>query len=145
MATFSPLLWARIPPLVDYPNHLARMWILVHSAEIPELAGNYAIHWRILPNLAMDLIVPALSQVMPVEEAGRAFIALTMLTLVGGTVILHRVFYGRLEIWPICSVVFVYNAALFWGFLNFLFATGSTFLPSAAGSPAARGGPARAS
>jgi hypothetical protein len=123
-AILLPLFWAKVPPLVDYPNHLARMWILVHGAEIPELAGNYAVHWRILPNLAMDLVVPALSRVMPVEEAGRGFIALTMLALVGGTVILHRVLYGRLEIWPIWSVLFVYNAALFWGFLNFLFATG---------------------
>ena len=28
----SPLLWVSVPPLVDYPNHLARMWILVHGS-----------------------------------------------------------------------------------------------------------------
>ena len=60
---------------------------------------------------------------MPVEEAGRAFITLTMLALVTGTVTLHRVLHGRFEVWPICSVLFVYNAALYWGFLNCLFAT----------------------
>jgi hypothetical protein len=123
-ATLSPLLWARIPPLVDYPNHLARMWILIHGTDIPELALNYSIHWRILPDLAMDLMVTALSCVMPVEQAGRLFIALTMLLLVGGTLTLYRVLHGRLEIWPICSVLFIYNAALFWGFVNCLFATG---------------------
>jgi hypothetical protein len=37
--TLSPLLWVRVPPLGDYPSHLARMWILVHGAEIPELAA----------------------------------------------------------------------------------------------------------
>src|SRR5215469_18135242 len=63
-ATLSPLLWVQVPPLVDYPNHLARMWILAHGAEIAELANNYNINWRILPNLAMDLVVPALAQVM---------------------------------------------------------------------------------
>lgn len=123
--TLSPLLWVRVPPLVDYPNHLARMWILVHSAEIPELTGNYNVHWRILPDLAMDLVVSALSRVISVEQAGRAFIALTMLALVGGTLTLYRVLHGRLEVWPICSVLFVYNAALFWGFLNCLFGTGA--------------------
>ena len=124
VVTLSPLLWVRIPPLVDYPNHLARMWILVHGAEIPELAASYAVHWRILPDLAMDLVVSALSWVMPVEQAGRAFVALTMLALVAGTLTLHRVLHRRLEAWPICSVLFVYNAALYWGFLNCLFATG---------------------
>jgi hypothetical protein len=123
-ATLLPLLSVQIPPLVDYPNHLARMWILVHGAEIPELANNYTAHWRILPYLAMDLVVPALSQVMPVEQAGRAFIALTILALIGGTVVLHRALHGRWGMWPIWSVLFVYNAAMFWGFLNCLFATG---------------------
>jgi hypothetical protein len=124
MIILSPLLWVRLPPLVDYPNHLARMWILAHGAEIPELADNYTVHWRILPNLAMDLIVPPLARAMPIEEAGRVFLALTMLALLGGTVALHRVLHGRLAIWPVWAVLFIYNAALFRGFVNFLFATG---------------------
>jgi hypothetical protein len=61
---------------------------------------------------------------MAVEQAGQAFVGLTMLALIGGTLTLHRVLHGRLEAWPILSVLFVYNAALFWGFLNCLFATG---------------------
>jgi hypothetical protein len=122
--TLSPLLWARVPPLVDYPNHLARMWILAHGTEIPGLSSNYMIHWRVLPDLAMDLIVPLLSRIMPVEDAGRLFIALTMLILVGGTAALHRVLHGRIGFWPIWSLLFIYNAALFWGLLNCLFATG---------------------
>jgi hypothetical protein len=120
----SPLLWARVPPLVDYPNHLARMWILVHDGKIPQLAANYRIDWRILPDLAMDAVVPQLSRLMPVEQAGRVFLALTMLSLVGGTATLHRVLYRQWRIWPLCSALFVYNAALFWGFVNCLFATG---------------------
>ena len=121
-ATLSPLLWASVPPLVDYPNHLARMWILVHRTEIPELARNYVVHWRILPDMAMDFVVPALSMAMPVELAGRVFIALIMLGLIGGTVTLHRVLQGRFAVWPVWSVLFVYNAVLFWGFLSCLFA-----------------------
>ena len=121
--TLSPLLWVQVPPLVDFPSHLARMWILVHSAEIPALASNYIVHWRLLPDLAMDLIVPVLSMVIPVEQAGRVFIALTMLALIGGTTALHRAINGRVGIWPIWSVLFVYNAELFWGFPT-LFASG---------------------
>lgn len=122
--TVSPLLWARIPALVDYPNHLARMWILVHGAMIPELARNYVVSWRLVPNLAMDLVVPTLAHIMPLEAAGRVFIALTMALLVVGSVALHRALYGRVGLWPLCSFLFIYNAALYWGFLNCLFATG---------------------
>jgi hypothetical protein len=123
--TLSPLFWVRVPALVDYPNHLARMWILARHGSIPALDANYLVHWRILPDLAMDLIVPPLSQIMPIETAGRVFVALTMLALVGGTATLHRVLHGRWAIWPLWSALFVYNAVLFWGFLNCLFGVGA--------------------
>lgn len=122
--TLSPLLWTRIPALVDYPNHLARMWILVHGSDIPALAANYVAHWRLLPDLAMDLVVPPLAHLIGVELAGRTFIALTMLLLVAGTMTLHRVLHGRIGLWPLCSLLFVYNAVLYWGFLNCLFGMG---------------------
>jgi hypothetical protein len=126
--TLSPLLWAAVPPLVDYPNHLARMWVLVQNGALPELAQNYVVAWRLLPNLAMDLIVPALAQIMPLEIAGRLFIALTMLSLLAGTMTLHRALYGRLGLWPLSALLFLYNAALFWGFLNCLFGIGMFLL-----------------
>jgi hypothetical protein len=70
----------------------------------------------------MDLVVPLLAAVMPVELAGRVFIGLTMLGLITGTATLYRVLHGRFAIWPMWSVLFVYNAVLFWGFLSCLFA-----------------------
>src|SRR4029077_3883505 len=42
--------------------------------------------------------------------------------LIGGTVTLHRVLQGRFSVWPVWSVLFIYNAVLFWGFLSCLFA-----------------------
>jgi hypothetical protein len=66
--TLSPLLFVSVPPLVDYPDHLARMWILVYGSE------NYVANWHLLPTLAMDLVVPPLAQILPVEAAGKLFI-----------------------------------------------------------------------
>ncbi len=126
--TLAPLLCAAIPPLVDYPNHLARMWILLHAGDIPALAQNYVVHWRLLPNLAMDLVMPALAHILPFEQAGRVFIAVTMALPVLATVALHRALFGRVGLWPLCALLFVYNAALFWGFLNFLFTQGVALL-----------------
>jgi hypothetical protein len=135
--TLSPLLWAAVPPLVDYPNHLARMWILVHGGALPDLASNYVVQWRLVPNLGMDLVIPVLAQVMPVEIAGRLFIALTMLGLVVGTMTLHRALHGRLGFWPLSSLLFIYNAALYWGFLNSLLGS-SLFLLAFSGWIATR-------
>ena len=123
--TISPLFWVQVPALVDYPNHLARMWILAKHGEVPALAANYLVDWRVLPDLAMDLLVPPLSAILPLETAGRIFIGLTMLALIGGTATLHRVLFGRWSAWPLASALFVYNAVLFWGFLNCLFGIGA--------------------
>jgi hypothetical protein len=118
----SPLLFVSVPPLVDYPDHLARMWVLVYGSE------NYVANWHLLPTLAMDLVVPPLAQIMPLEVAGKLFIALTMALLVIATTALHRVLHGRVGLWPLCSLLFVYNAAFYFGFLNFLFGLGVALL-----------------
>ena len=92
--TLSPLLWASVPPLGDYPNHLANMAILAHIGP-PELHANYVFNWRPIPNLAMDMVVPLLARLLPLEVSGRLFIAATMILLVAGTAMLHRLLHGR--------------------------------------------------
>ncbi len=49
-----PVSLIKILPLVDYPNHLARMYLLANLPSSPTLQAFYAIHWRPVPNLAMD-------------------------------------------------------------------------------------------
>ena len=58
-----PLFSTVLPPLFDYPNHLARLYLLMEG-------GNafYAVRWEPLPNLAQDLIVPPLAGLMPLDS-----------------------------------------------------------------------------
>jgi branched-subunit amino acid transport protein AzlD len=127
----SPLFWAAVPPLVDYPNHLARMAVLANVGP-SALHANYVADWRFLPNLAMDLFVPSLARLMPLEVAGRLFIAATLILLVAGTAALHRALHGKVGIWPLCSLLFVYNFVFWYGFLNYLFGLGAALLGFAA-------------
>ena len=120
----SPLLWAKVPPLVDYPNYLARMAILA----APEHSQNYVLHWRLIPNLSMDLVVPPLAGLVGLETAGRLFIAATLVLLLAGTAALHRALYGRVGLWPLAALLFLYNKAFYYGFLNYLFALGVAIL-----------------
>src|SRR5262249_17472695 len=131
-AVLLPLFWVSVPPLVDYPNHLARMAILAHVGNPAAWTENYVPDWRLLPNLAMDLIVPPLTGVMTLEAAGKVFVGTTMVMLVAGTVALHGALHRRLAPWPLLSCLFVYNTALAWGFLNFLFGLGAALLSFAA-------------
>lgn len=126
-----PLTLVSIPPLTDYPNHLARMFVLAHWHEMPALQANYALNWAILPNLAMDLVVPPLSRIMPLELAGRVFLALCLGVLAGGTAVLHRVLHGRWSHWPLLAMPLLYSQGLTVGLVNFLFAAGLFLLAMA--------------
>jgi hypothetical protein len=127
-----PLALVVVPPLVDYPNHLARMHILGMFDRSPALQAYYAVQWRPLPNLAMDAVVPLLARVMPLALAGKLFVALIFALLVGGTASVHRALTGRWSPWPCLSFLLLYNRLLLWGFLNFLFGTGLCLIAFAA-------------
>ena len=71
-----PLFLTDVAPLVDFPNHLARSHILSHHSESADLQRFYTVCWSPLPNLAMDLIVPTLSQFCSVKVAARVFLGL---------------------------------------------------------------------
>lgn len=123
-ALLTPLAVVTIPPLVDYPNHLARLHILAAIEDEPTLQGIYEVRWAILPNLAMDLIALPFAKLLGAVDAGRLFVAITIVLLLGGTATLHRVLHGRFGLWPLCAALVVYNYCLFWGFLSYLFTAG---------------------
>jgi hypothetical protein len=119
-----PILLVDTLPLVDYPNHLARMHIIAAYDSAPALRQFYALDWHPVPNLAMDLIVPSFARIMPLERAGKLFILVTFLLITGGTAALHRCLFRRWSAWPLLAFLLLYNRSLLWGFGNFLFGVG---------------------
>src|SRR5580658_5240633 len=75
----APLLLIELPPLVDYPNHLARALLLADHGRDPVFAAIARQHWILTPNLALDAILPWLIDVLPVHIAGRIVIGLFVL------------------------------------------------------------------
>ena len=119
-----PVLVCDTLPLFDYPNHLARMHVLVDLSRSEDLQRFYAIDWRPVPNLAMDAIVPALAGIMPLTWAGKVFVLATLLLLAGGAAALHRVLFGGWSAWPCLAFLLLYSRTLLWGFVNYLFGLG---------------------
>ena len=127
-----PVLLAPLPPLFDYPNHLARMYLLIHLPEQAALSRYYELRWAALPNLGMDLLVPPLARLMPLGWAGRAVILIALGLLAGGSALLHRAATGRWSVWPLFAFLFLYSRVLLWGFLNYLLGVGLALLALAA-------------
>jgi hypothetical protein len=119
-----PILANQYLPLYDYPNHLARMYLLRMLPVSPGLQQYYAINWHLLPNLAMDLVVPILSRLVPLAFAGKLFILLTLFLLAAGPVAIHRALFREWSNVPLLSFLVLYSRILLWGYLNFLFGLG---------------------
>jgi len=116
-----PLWFAAFPPLHDYPFHLARMAVLDDLLNGGPRAAFYDWNTLLLPNLAMDAVVLALAQVMPVQVAGRVFVWLTLGGMFAGTIALHRVLHGRRSLVPLAAALLLFNWIFLMGFLNYLF------------------------
>jgi hypothetical protein len=89
-AALVPVLTTRIPAMVDYPNHLARMFVIARAGTA-DPQPIYRVAWALYPNLAVDLIVPRIGRLIDVEVAMRLFLLLSQLLVVGGAVAIERV------------------------------------------------------
>src|SRR5471030_1922491 len=96
-ASLMPVLLTPIPAMVDFPNHLARMY-LIARAGTPDTNPYYQIVWALYPNLAMDLIIPKMARLVGVEAASRLFLLLSQILIVSGAMAIERVVKGRIQI-----------------------------------------------
>jgi hypothetical protein len=127
----GPVLVAPIPPLEDYPNHLARFWLLAGGADLPEIAPTYAVVWDALTNVGLDVVAMVASRMIGFEEAGQLLVAAAVVLPPLGGVVLWRAVNGPLHWWTLCFPLLAWNACLLAGFLNFEIGLGLALLAAA--------------
>jgi hypothetical protein len=127
----APLLLVDVPPLVDYPNHLARLFLLARGQADPILAPMFTVHWGVIPNLAIDLAGPPLLLLLPVHIAGRVLLAILLVLPFAGVLALNRAIFGRVQPWALASALLMPSGAFLLGFLNFIAGLGAALLLAA--------------
>jgi hypothetical protein len=125
-----PFVLVDVPPVLDYPNHLARYFVLAHPDD-PVLSRMYEIRWTILPNLGMDVAGAALLRMTDLHVGGRILLAVSLLAPVLGAVTYHRAVFREWSWWPLASGLIAYNGAFFLGFMNFLLSLGLALMAAA--------------
>jgi hypothetical protein len=139
-----PLWLTRLPAMPDLPAHLATFWLLAGGAKDPHVAQFYRVEWSFVPNLAAELIVPLLAKIFPLITATKLFLSVVIAMWVMGAGAIHKALYGRIGAAPLVAGFFAYNANFMWGFFNYCFGTGLSFLVLAAWiSTDGKRGPAR--
>ena len=119
-----PVLTVTYVPLVDYPNHLARVHILYKYADVPAYQSVYSKGLEPLPNLAIELLVFPLLAFVDILAASKIFLILTLLLFIAGCHQLGAAIHGRPTWLVLPALFFVYNSMLFYGFVNYLVGVG---------------------
>jgi len=119
-----PVLLVRVAPLADFVNHLSRMHVIAVAGHDPFLDAFYRIDWQVLPNLAMDLIVPWIARISNVYFAGQLFLIAVILSLVTGPIAIQYALSRRINAFPMVGFLFIYNGVFLTGLVNYLAGVG---------------------
>ncbi|MEH2559454.1 hypothetical protein V1286_006983 [Bradyrhizobium algeriense] len=125
-----PLFLVDVPPILDYPNHLARYFVLAHPGD-PVLSQMYLPRWGLIPNLGMDVLGAGLLRLTDVHVGGRILLAFSLFAPVAGVVVFSRGVFGEFSYWPLASGTLAFNGIFHLGFMNFLLGLGLAFAAAA--------------
>src|SRR5262245_3079434 len=127
-----PVAVAAIPPLLDYPNHLVRMWLIAGGARIEPLSRMYAVSWASAhTNVGIDYVAALLGLIVPAIPLGSFLVLLSAMLPPLGAVALNRALFGGIQWWQIGFVLLAWTATLIAGFLNFQIGIGCALLAAA--------------
>src|ERR1700733_12934185 len=115
-----PIWTAAFPPLLDYPNHLARAFVLSHLRDPSFSFGQfYRSDWGPYPYLGMDALLAVLARLFPIETAGRFYLSLCVLAFPAAAWFFLRQAQPKSGAGFLWSLLIAYNVFFLEGFLNF--------------------------
>ena len=133
LAVAAPALMVRIPPLLDLPNHYARIWLLAGGVKEGALSHMYAVDWSSAwTNIGVDLLAQILGAVIPGQALGPLFLAAALVLPPIGVVVLHQRLYGGWRWWQVVVPLTAFATTLLAGFLNYQIGIGLAVLAAAA-------------
>lgn len=122
------------PPLVDWPNHMARHYLEALALSGQMLPPGYAIEYAVMPNLGSDLIVPYLVMAFGHITASKTFLILSIAIYFAGPAlfVLQQGSASRASLAAACLLLpWLMAGTFFWGFINYYSGVGLAFLAAA--------------
>jgi hypothetical protein len=111
-------------PLLDWPNHLARAYILARYHEVPQFEESFMLRFDVLPNLASDVIGMLLLRYTSYIFATKIILSLVIIIFAAGCFLVSTGLHGRIGVSTILSLFFVYNFMFLYGFVNYMLGMG---------------------
>ena len=119
LASIVPFLFCPILPFNDLPNHIGRHYVFLNVAGDPFLQSFYQVHWMLIGNLGVDVLVRLIGPVLGADLATRVVVtAIAPLTILG-IYSLARATGGQVPPAALAAVPLAYSWPLITGFTNF--------------------------
>ncbi|MDB5479195.1 MAG: hypothetical protein JWO83_248 [Caulobacteraceae bacterium] len=129
LTLLAPLLMAEIPPLTDYPNHLARYWLIAGGVREPALAPFYRIDWfNAVTNVGVDRMVAVLAPVVSGLFLGHVAVVAAAILPPLGVLALNHALTGRITAWQALFPLAAWSTTFLMGFVNFQIGLGLALL-----------------
>ena len=133
LVLLGPLLLSEIPPLTDYPNHLARYWLISGGSSDPLPSRFYRIDWsNASTNVALDWVAALLAPWLPGMAIGRILLFVAAGLPPIGLVALNVGLFRRATPWQAIFPIAAWSATFLMGFLSFQVGLGLALLFAAA-------------
>src|SRR5436305_5730003 len=126
-----PLLWPTIPPLVDLPGHMAAYKVELDIARSADLQHYYSLHWALIGNLGLNLLVIPLSKAFGLELAVKLVMLSVPPLTAAGFLWTAREVHGRVPASALFALPFTYAYPFTFGFAHFVLSMALCFLACA--------------
>lgn len=107
-------------PLIDISNHIARHYIATSIADDSNLSNFYSYTFTGFGNSTSDLIRVVIGKYISSYDLARITMGFYMVNFVFSVCVLHRTIKGYWGLWPLSSILLVFNGNFLWGFENYL-------------------------
>ena len=119
-AVLVPIWLTEITPLVDLPNHAARVHIISNYETSEFFKEKFEIVYAPIPNMALDLVMVPLTNVIGLWNASRVFLSLTVLLFFLGCYLIGTYDSSSFPYSALFAAFLVYSGTFFYGYLNYV-------------------------
>ncbi len=110
------------PPLIDWPNHLARHALQCANDPMAGIGAYYVYEFAWVPNLTSDLVHALPLACASLLTTQKVLYQVATTGLLAAAVVLHFAVWRRWSVWPLLAAFGTQHMALGYGFENFVLA-----------------------
>ena len=121
------MIYFRYPLMVDYPNHLSRLYILAATPLSP-FRQMFITNWTLIPNLGLDLTYLALTPVLSPEKVAIGCVVVSLTTILVATYYIQLSLFHRISYTISALPIFIYNITTYMGYISYLMGVALAFV-----------------